>query len=177
MSKAPGLYRIEREAAALADLMADVIESGADDAAVDAIIESWLGELGESLAVRLDVYVQWRAQEASLVTAAKCEATRLAVLAKRREAQVDRVDAVVMALMQRIGVKNVDTPHAVVSVRQSGGKPAIDVDDSVDIKALPPDCVKTTHAPIKEALLVRLQAGENIDGVTIKPRGHYLSIK
>lgn len=175
--KAPSLYRLEADVEALAELMADVIDSGADDAAVNEIVDSWLAELGEDMATRGARFIRWRANELALADAAKAEAARLSALAKRRASHVDRVEDAFLRLMLRTGATILETDVGMVTARKAGGAPAVEIAPDVDVRTLPADCVKVTHEAIRSALLARIKAGESFPGVTLKPKGFTLGVK
>ena len=171
----PTLYHLTNEVLALEDLLQQAIDSG--DAADAAAIDTWLAELDGSVADKLARVGRWRATELALAAAAKEEAKRLADRAKGREARVDRLDAAVQTLMERLQTKKVDTDVATFALQKPGGKAPVEVDDGVDFDTLPDDCVKTTKAPVKDAIRARLEAGEKIDGCRLAERGLMLRVK
>jgi len=172
---APSLYHLSADMAALEDLLDLAMESGAEADA--AAIDAWLDELQGCLADKLGRVARWRATELALAAAGKAEAKRLTDRAKVREARVERVEAAVQALMERLGAKRVDTDVATFSLQKPGGKDPVVVDDSVDLATLPLDCVKETLSPVKDAIRARLEAGETLPGCTIQERGLALRVK
>lgn len=169
---APSLYHLSADMAALEDLLDVAMESG-DDADAKAI-DAWLDELQGSLADKLGRVARWRATELALAAAGKAEAKRLTDRAKAREARVDRIDAAVQALMERIGSKKVDTDVATFALQKPGGKdPVVVADDAV----LPDSCVRIKREADKEAIRALIESGVDVPGATIQPRGLVLRVK
>lgn len=169
---APSLYHLSADMAALEDLLDLALESGAEADA--AAIDAWLDELQGSLADKLGRVARWRATELALAAAGKAEAKRLTDRAKVREARVERVEAAVQALMERLGAKKVDTDVATFSLQKPGGKdPVVVVDDAV----LPDDLVRVKREADKEAIRAALEAGRDVPGATIQQRGLVLRVK
>lgn len=169
---APSLYHLSADMAALEDLLDLALESGAEADA--AAIDAWLDELQGSLADKLGRVARWRATELALAAAGKAEAKRLTDRAKVREARVERVEAAVQALMERLGAKKVDTDVATFSLQKPGGKdPVVVADDAV----LPDDLVRVKREADKEAIRAALEGGREVPGATIQQRGLVLRVK
>ncbi len=169
---APSLYHLSADMAALEDLLDLAMESGAEADA--AAIDAWLDELQGSLADKLGRVARWRATELALAAAGKAEAKRLTDRAKAREARVERVEAAVQGLMERLGATKVDTDVATFSLQKPGGKDPVVVADDV---VLPDDLVRVKREADKEAIRAALEAGRDVPGATIQQRGLVLRVK
>lgn len=169
---APSLYHLTGDLVALEDLLQQALESA--DAADAGSIDAWLDELQGSLADKLSRIARWRATENALAAAGKAEAKRLTDRAKSREARVDRLDAAVQALMERLGTTKVDTDVATFAIQKPGGKDPVVVDDEA---GLPDAFVRIKREADKEAIRAAIEAGDVVAGCHIQKRSPVLRVK
>lgn len=160
---APTLYQLGEEFRALDELLDEQREGTVAD--LEAV-SAWFAELEGALEQKLQRCIAWAAAEEALAAAAKVEAKRLTTLAKRREANVERLKRAVMALFEAQGIKRIDTPLGAVRLVKNGGSPPVLVADGVDLMELPEGCWRAVIEPVREELRARLKAGEEIPGVS-----------
>lgn len=91
------------------------------------------------------------------------EIKRLQALKKAKETTVDRLKTSIESAMDLYGIRKVETPTMVLSLRPSE---SVTVEDEI---VLPKEYVvaKTTYSPDKVAIKKAIKAGEKISGATI----------
>ena len=170
----PTLYEITEDMRAIDDLLMEAEGDGSDPAVLDAI-EKWIAELDINLQDKVDGYASYISELLARAEARKAESDRLAALAKTGRNTATRLKDRLMWAMQERGLKKVETPRFVVSVRENGGKLPLDV--QVPGSELPPRFQQVTIDPDNDAIRNALDAGEEIDGCTLMERGQHLSVR
>ena len=170
----PTLYEITEDMRAIDDLLMEAEGDGSDPAVLDAI-EKWIAELDINLQDKVDGYASYISELLARAEARKAESARLAALAKTGRNTAKRLKDRRMWAMQERGLKKVETPRFVVSVRENGGKLPLDV--QVPGSELPPRFQQVTIDPDNDAIRNALDAGEEIDGCTLMERGQHLSVR
>jgi hypothetical protein len=155
----PTLWEIGEGFAALVSKAEDLIDAGVPEAEALAQLRAEFDGLEGELAMKCEGVIRYVRTEEALAAAAKEEARRLSDLAKTRENKVRRMKDLVRVVLAAAGTDKVTTPIGVVAIQKNGGKPALVVDDGVDIDALAETCpwaVKTTLSINNDAVRERL---------------------
>ena len=112
---------------------------------------------------------------------AKAEAARVAARAqaehaRRLEARVGRVKAMLCQTLVSVMGASGRTKVGVLSIRRNGGMLPVEVDESADLSAWPEDCRRVKVEPVREHLRTRLLAGEEVPGARLGERGWRLVV-
>lgn len=170
------LYEITDDMQAL-DALLDEIGGDVSDEDVEAAITAWFDSLDAEWEAKLDGYAAYIRNRTALAEARKAEAARMAALARRDENSVGWLKRRLMEAMQARQCKKLDTARFSISVCKAGGLPAVDIHDPA---SLPADCIRIIperREPDTDIIRRRVSAGEEIPGVTPKPRSFYVRIK
>lgn len=164
------LYQITNEMQAILDAMHEDADS---PDAMNALDEA-LRDLDTALDQKAETYAGL-IRELELRSQARTEEMkRIRALADADAALAERLKERLRDAMQRTGRTRIDTPRFRLSVVGNGGRQPLLI---ADPEAIPPLFIRHVPEINKEAIRLALDAGQEVPGCTLAPRGSRLSIK
>lgn len=169
----PTLYAISDE---LLALNAALEECGGEINAVPGLAE-WFDRLAEDQGIKLDSYVNLTRQLDMEAAAARSEAEQWLAKAKARERNADSLRARLLDFLVRTGQpKSMTATGRVVAVQANGGRPPVELADSIDPAKLEARFVRYTAAVNKIAVAEALERGEELPFAKFGERGCRLKV-
>ena len=101
------------------------------------------------------------------------EIKRLTERRNSYNANVKQLKARLMQAMEETNNTKFKTPLFTISIQGNGGKQPLKIDEP----NLQADAFKIVHTPDRDAIYKRLQAGEEIVGAELMPRGKHIGVK
>ena len=166
------LYEIEQDMSALDDLLMEV-EGDVSDPEVVEFVESLFEENDKNFKQKVENYCGLIREYLNLADSAKAEAKRMEKLAKTRENAAKGLKERLQYHLDHMQIDKVVTDRFRVSVGNNGGKLPLHVDEW----AVPDNYKKAELKVDNQKIRQALEAGEDLDFATFKPRGRRLNIK
>lgn len=164
------LYAITNEMQSILDAMHEDADS---PAAMNALDEAMQG-LDAMLDTKAEDYAGL-IRELELRSQARTEEMkRIRALADADAALAERLKERLRDAMQRTGRTRIDTPRFRLSVVGNGGRQPLLI---ADPEAIPPLFIRNVPEINREAIRLALDAGQEVPGCSLAPRGSRLSIK
>jgi hypothetical protein len=156
----PTLYELSAQARALADKLADL---DLDDQTILDTLEAETGALQEKAVNTAAVVLMLRHTGTGMDEAIK----RMQARRKAVEGRADRLEAYLLACLQRASLPGVDTPE--LSLRRRKNPPRTEIDDASLVPARfwvqkPPPPAEISKTAVKQAI----QAGEDVPGAHLE---------
>jgi len=168
----PTLYAIAADLAALDELLDAVDQTDAEAAGI--LAQFWV-ESDEAEKNKIDRLLQWRADLAAREEALSAECVRLDALRAKADAKVRVIERSLREHFDATGVQKIETARFSVAIVKNGGRRAVELDPVVTLDdrflRQPPKRVDMS------ALHDALDAGEEVPGARLAPRGTSLRIK
>jgi len=180
------LWQIEQSLVDLEELRATLLDEGDTEAvaAVDGQIQAWL----TAEASKVTSYVGLIRSKQATVEAAKAEKARVDAILKAAEADVERLKANALAVMQRFGVKELKAmPGGGLRRQGNGGLEPLDIPDwpkdasgswkLLPTKDAPQVYLKIFVLPDTDKIRAALKSGEKMVGtstVRLLERGEHV---
>lgn len=141
---------------------------------VEQALEAWFAEVGEARDRKLDGYAALIRSMELRAAVRKEESDRLL-----KRVQVDantarRLKDRLKMFMEMTGLKKVETARYRIVVQANGGKVPVDVQAAVE--ELAPVFVRTRKEPDTDTIRAALEAGTDVPGCRLLPRGSHLRI-
>ena len=165
------LYHISSEMQSVIDAM---LEGGADSPEAMTALDEHLKGLEAALESKAEGYAGVIRELEMRATARTEEVKRIRALADADAALAERLKERLRDAMQRTGRTRIDTPRFRLSVVGNGGRQPLLI---ADPEAIPPLFIRHVPEINKEAIRLALDAGQEVPGCTLAPRGSRLSIK
>jgi hypothetical protein len=158
---------------ALDDLLAEV-DGDVSSPDVQSAVEAWFAEAEKNIEAKVDGYAGYIAFRRAQAAARKAEARRISDLARADELAADHLCERLKEFFETRGLKKLETPLHVVSVRANGGALPVIIADG----APPADGFeRVTVDWDKKAVLAALTAGQEVPGARLGERGTSLQIR
>lgn len=136
-------------------------------------IADTLDSIDEAIEDKAIGYVKvWKQIEAD-ADVIDAEIKRLTERKNSYKANVDQLKARLMQAMEETNNTKFKTPLFTISIQGNGGKQPVKIDE----KNLQADAFKIVHTPDRDAIYKRLQAGEEIVGAELMPRGKHIGVR
>ena len=164
------LYAITNEMQSILDAMHEDADS---PAAMNALDEA-LRDLDTALDQKAETYAGLIRELELRAQARTEEMKRIRALADADAALAERLKERLRDAMQRTGRTRIDTPRFRLSVVGNGGRQPLLI---ADPEAIPPLFIRNVPEINREAIRLALDAGQEVPGCTLAPRGSRLSIK
>lgn len=172
------LNRISEDLLLLADLLTEMGgEIGEDE--VGQAIERWFDEIGDERDRKLDNYCALMRELEQRAAVREAEAQRLLKLAEIDLNSVKRLKQRLKSFLELHELRKIETERFRLSVAQNGGKAPLELPE--EWMANPAAAPERYHRRVieldREAIRADLEAGETIDGCTLRERGTHLRFK
>lgn len=165
------LWDIERDFLAWEEI---VQEAEGDVTGVEEIVDTWLRELGDDAAKKLDGYAAFIAELNARAEARKEEASRLAHRAKVDAGLAAHLKDRAKEFLAARGWTKLETPRYRLSVCKNGGVQPVAI--TVPPERLPTEYQVVRVTPNTTEIGKALAAGQEIEGCELLPRGTHLRI-
>lgn len=174
----PTLYEIGGNLTALHDLLIEC-DGEITDAEAEAAIDGWLAEMQTALETKVDNYCALIREYESRADARELEAKRLMVGAGAYNNNAKRLKGRLKGFLELHGIARLETERFLLSVQRNGGKAPLVVPERWEQEpASAPEAWQRRVIQLdKEAIREALEAGEQVDGCEIAPRGNHLRIR
>jgi hypothetical protein len=166
------LYAIRSEMEAVIDA---ILDGGADSVEAQSALDAHLAGLDAALEDKAEDYAAMIQSLTLRADARKAEAARMRQLADTDAALADRLKQRLKEAMEATGKLKLDTPRFKLAVAGNGGKQPLEV--AVEASALPEQFQAVAVTANKDAIRAALEAGNEVPGCTLLPRGTSLRIR
>jgi len=167
------LYQITSE---MQGILEAVLDHGIDSPEAQEALNEHLSGLDEALDLSAERYCGFIRELEMRAEARSKEASRIRALAAADDALATRLKEGLKAAMETTGRLKMELPSFKLSIAASGGKQSLQIDDDA-VKGLEVPLVKIVTEPNKEAIRIVLEAGGEIPGCRLLPRGTSLRIR
>jgi hypothetical protein len=167
------LYQITSE---MQGILEAVLDHGIDSPEAQAALDEHLTGLDVALDTKAERYCGFIRELEMRADARSKEASRIRALAAADDALATRLKEGLKAAMETTGRLKMELPSFKLSIAASGGKQSLQIDDDA-VKGLEVPLVKIVTEPNKEAIRIVLEAGGEIPGCRLLPRGTSLRIR
>lgn len=164
------LYQITNEMQSILDAMHEDADS---PDAMNALDEA-LRDLDTALDQKAETYAGLIRELELRAQARTEEMKRIRALADADATLAERLKERLRDAMQRTGRTRIDTPRFRLSVVGNGGRQPLLI---ADPESIPPLFIRNVPEINREAIRLALDAGQEVPGCTLAPRGSRLSIK
>ena len=165
------LYHISTEMQSILDAMLD---GGVDSPQAMAAMDQHLQGLEVALESKADAYAGVIRELELRATARTEEVKRIRALADADATLAQRLRERLRDVMAATGMTRIDTPRFRLSVVGNGGRQPLLI---ADPEAIPPLFIRNVPEINREAIRLALDAGQEVPGCSLAPRGSRLSIK
>ena len=167
------LYQITSE---MQGILEAVLDHGIDSPEAQDALNEHLSGLDEALDLKAERYCGFIRELEMRAEARSKEASRIRALAAADDALATRLKERLKAAMETAGRLKMELPSFKLSIASNGGKQSLQIDDDA-VKGLEVPLVKIVTEPNKEAIRIVLEAGGEIPGCRLLPRGTSLRIR
>lgn len=169
----PSLYEITSDIQNLSMHLDSFSEN--QDEEMEQAIQEHIGILKEDLETKVENIVKLIQERYAMFDVRIAEAERLTKLAKIEEKAALRLTDWLHRCLKILGETKVRTSVANVRVSKAGGRPRLEY----DTKKIPEQFYTTQTDRVLDKDMIRrhIDEGQSVPGVTVKPRGTYLSFK
>ncbi len=172
------LFEIGDDLFALGEMLEEVGGEITEDEAGEAL-ERWFEQLGAERDKKIDGYCLLIRQFEAASEARELEAKRLMALAGADGNNARRLKDRLKRFFDAQGIAKLETPRFKLSIQKNGGKAPLVVPQAWEQEpAAAPEAYQRRVIQLdKEAIREALEAGEQVDGCEIAPRGSHLRIR
>ena len=158
----------------LSHILDRIMESGADSPEVQAELDATLDGLDNALEEKADDYCGLIRELEVRADARVAEAKRIRALADANLAQ--RLKDRLKGAMETTGRLKLTTERFSLSVAQNGGKQPLEIDPTA-VAVMDDALVVLKREPNRDAIRAALEAGEQVPGCALLPRGTSLRVR
>lgn len=167
------LYELTADMQALHDLLVE-LDGDITNPSVAEAIDGWMNELGNATDKKVDAYCSLIREIESRAAVRKAEMDRLAMRVRADENAVKGLKSRLKLAIELMGKPKIETDRFSVRVQANGGKPPLEL--PLNVEDLPKKFIKFRPEADQDAIRAAIDAGEEIKGVKLLPRGTHLRI-
>ena len=160
----------------LSHILDRIMESGADSLEVQAELDATLDGLDNALEEKADDYCGLIRELEVRADARVAEAKRIRALADADANLAQRLKDRLKGAMETTGRLKLTTDRFSLSVAQNGGKQPLEIDPTA-VAVMDDALVVLKREPNKDAIRAALEAGEQVPGCALLPRGTSLRVR
>jgi hypothetical protein len=166
------LFALAADMLALHELLE---ECGGDitNEATAAAVDAWFAENQERLGEKVDGYVALIREYEAREVALKAEADRLVSRRRTTQNAIEGLKTRLQVAMDAMGTAKIETDANTVTIQTAGGKASMEL---IDEAAIPEAFGQMTWTLDKEKVRAALEAGQEVPGARLKPRGKFLRL-